>query len=147
MQGFAETFNDMLVTVFNKVLRVEESFLQNDLGAGLTIREMHMIEFIGKAGNEGKTLSEIADFMEVARPSVTVSVKKLESKNLLLKNGCTHDGRAIRVTLTRDGRRIFMHHMRFHAILVAELEKGFDEEEKRVMMNAITKLDKFFDRI
>ena len=146
MQSFAETLNEMLVAVYNKILHVEESFLRKGVGAGLTIREMHMIEFIGKAGKEGRTLSETADYMEVARPSVTVAVKKLEAGGLLLKTCCAQDGRAIRVTLTREGRKIFMHHMRFHMLMVHELEEAFDEDEKRVMMNAIEKLDSFFDR-
>ena len=136
----------MLVAVYHKVLHVEEEFLQKGLGAGLSIREIHMIEYIGKAGKEGRTLSETADFLEVARPSVTVAVKKLEAKNLLMKNDCAVDGRSVRVTLTREGRRIYMHHMRFHMLMVQEIEKGLCEEEKSVLIRAIANLDKFFEK-
>ena len=146
MQKFTEMLNNRLVVVYNKMLCVEEEFLQRGLGAGLTIREMHMIEYIGKAGAEGKTPSEIAVFLGVARPSVTVSVRKLEQRGLLLKNGCIQDGRVTRVTLTRDGRKIYMHHMRFHMLLVHELEDGFSEEEKSVLVRAIEKLDRFFEK-
>jgi DNA-binding MarR family transcriptional regulator len=107
---------------------------------------MHMIEYVGKAGAEGRTLSEIADFMNVARPSVTVSVRKLEQKGFLVKNGCMQDGRVIRVTLTREGRKVYMHHMRFHMLMVQELESGLCEEEKNVLAQAISKLDKFFEK-
>jgi len=138
--------NDMLVAVYHKILRVEEEFLQSGIGAGLTIRDMHMIEYIGRAGAEGKTLSEIADFLGVARPSVTVSVQKLEQKGFLVKTGCTQDGRVIRVTLTREGRRVFMHHMQFHIIMVRELERDLDEEEKNTLIQAIGKLDRFFEK-
>ena len=136
----------MLVSVYNKILSVEEDFLQKGLGAGLTIREMHMIEYIGKAGKEGRTLSETADFLEVARPSVTVAVKKLALKGFLIKSDCALDGRAVRVTLTREGRKVYMHHMRFHTLMVRELESGFCEDEKRILVRAISKLDSFFEK-
>ena len=146
MQKFTEMLNEMLVVVYNKMLCVEEEFLQRGIGAGLTIREMHMIEYIGKTRAEGKTLSEIADFLGVARPSVTISVRKLEQRGLLLKNGCIQDGRVTRVTLTREGRKIYMHHKHFHMMLVHELEYGFSEEEKNVLVLAVQKLDRFFEK-
>ena len=146
MDQFTDTLNSMLVSVFNKILRYEEEFLQNGLAKGMTIREMHLIEYVGKAGAEGRTLSEIADFLEVARPSVTVAVRKLEGKGLLTKSGWAPDGRVVRVALTRDGRKIHMHHMRFHALLVSELEGCFSEDEKAVLNNALSKLDDFFSR-
>ena len=146
MRRFTETLNDMLVSVYNKILRVEEEFLQKGLGAGLNIREMHMIEYIGKSGAGGRMLSEIAGYLSVARPSATVSVRKLEQRGFLVKTGCSQDGRVIRVTLTREGRKVFMHHMRFHMLMVHELEDGFSEEEKNVLARAIEKLDNFFER-
>jgi len=146
MQKFSEVLNEMLVTVYHKILKVEEDFLQRGLGSGLTIRELHMIEFIGKAGTEGRALSEIADFFDVARPSVTVSVKKLEQKGFLMRKGCALDGRVVRVSLTRDGRKVFMLHMHFHRAMVKELEEGLCEEEKNVLVKVIAKLDKFFEK-
>jgi len=146
LQGFTEVLNGMLVTVYHKILRVEEDFLQKGPGTGLTIREMHTIEYIGRAGAEGRTLSEIADFLDVARPSVTVAVRKLEQKGFLNKNGCIQDGRVVRVTLTRDGRKVFMLHMHFHMVMVKEIENELCEEEKNVLVRVITKLDKFFEK-
>ena len=146
MPKFTEVLNEMLVSVYNKIVRVEEEFLQKGIGAGLSIREMHMTEYIGRAGTEGRTLSEIADFLGVARPSVTVSAKKLEQLGYFVKNGCSQDGRVIRVTLTREGRKVYMHHMRFHMLMVRELEDGFSEEERNVLIRAIEKLDGFFER-
>ena len=146
MRQFAETINEMLVSVYHKILRVEEDFLQNALGDGLTIREMHMIEFIGENAAEGRALSEIAAFLSVARSSVTVSVKKLVQKGLLTKNECAKDGRVVLVKLTRAGRKVYLGHKRFHMMMVKELENGFDEEEKGILVRAISKLDGFFQK-
>ena len=146
MQQFAEMINDMLVEVFDKILRVEEAFLQTGLGRGLTIREVHMIEYVGKGGKEGRTLSETADFLQVARPSVTVAVRKLEEKGFITKNSWAQDGRVVRITLTREGRKVYMYHMRFHTLMVRELQDSFSEEEKDVLSRAIGRLDRFFTK-
>ena len=145
MQPFRVVLNDLLVAVFDNILRVEEEYLQKGIGNGLTIREMHMIEYIGKAGQEGRTLSETADFLKVARPSVTVAAQKLANKGFLTKSDCEQDGRVVRVTLTRNGRRVYMHHMRFHMLMVRELEEGLDEDEKSILIRAIDKLNRFFE--
>ena len=145
MQPFSVVLNELLVTVFHNILRVEEEYLQKDVGRGLTIREMHMIEYIGMSGQEGRTLSETAEFLNVARPSVTVAARKLEEKGFLTKNGSEQDGRVVRVTLTREGRKVYMHHMRFHTLMVRELEEGLDEDEKSILVRAIDKLNRFFE--
>ena len=145
MPSFTEMLNDLLVAVFHNILSVEEEYLQKGFGRGLTIREMHMIEYIGKAGQEGRTLSETADFLKVARPSVTVAARKLEGKGYLEKKGCLQDGRVVRVTLTREGRKVFIQHMRFHTLMARELEEGLNEEEKSILISVIAKLDRFFE--
>ena len=138
--------NDMLIALYDKILRVEEDFLRGGSGDGISIREMHTIEYIGKSGSKGRTLSDIAGFLEVARPSVTVAVRKLEQKGMLIKSGCAMDGRVVRVTLTREGRRAYMHHMRFHALMVSELDSELGDDEKNTLINAISKLDRFFEK-
>ena len=145
MQPFTEKFNDFLVAIFHNILRIEEEYLQNGIGRGLTIREMHMIEYIGKSELDGRTLSETADFLKIARPSVTVAARKLEEKGYLLRSACANDKRVVRVTLTREGRKVYRHHMRFHTRMVRELEAGLSEEEKKFLVRVIAKVDRFFD--
>jgi len=146
LRPFTDILNDLLVDVFHNILRAEEEYLQKGVSRGLSIREMHMIEYIGKAGDEGRTLSEIADFLKVARPSVTVAARKLEGNGFLVKNSCAQDGRVVRVRLTREGRKTYIQHMRFHTLMVRELEDGLSEDEKNVLIRTIEKLDKFFEK-
>ena len=145
LQSFAIVLNDLLVAAFNNILRVEEEYLQKGIGSGLTIREMHLIEYIGKSGKEGRTLSETAAYLNVARPSVTVAARKLEHKGFLTKSGCEQDGRVVRATLTREGRKVYLHHMRFHTLMARELEEGLCEDEKSVLVRAMGRLNRFFE--
>jgi len=146
LQTFHEMLNDMLVTVFNNIMRVEEEFLQKGQKHSLSIREMHLIEYVGKGGNEYLSLGEIADYLKIARPSATVAVRKLTEKGYLAKSGSASDGRVIHVSLTHEGRRIFMNHMRFHALMVREIESGLDESEKDILIKLIAKLDSYFEK-
>ena len=146
LQGFTAMLNNILMLAYHNILRVEEEFLQNNNRISLTIREMHLVECVGEGDRTGRTISEIADYLKIARPSVTVAVKKLEHRGYLQKNTCENDGRVVRVTLTREGRAIFMYHKRYHLAMVGEIEEELDESEKQLLIGAITKLNKFFEK-
>jgi DNA-binding MarR family transcriptional regulator len=132
--------------VYHNVVRVEEEFLQKNNRINLTIREMHLIECVGAEKESGKTVSEIADFLKIAKPSVTVAVNKLEKKGYLSKNGCHTDGRIVRVTLTREGRKVYAYHKRYHMSMIHEIESEFNEEDQELLIRVIDKLNKFFEK-
>ncbi|WP_159435366.1 MarR family winged helix-turn-helix transcriptional regulator [Sporobacter termitidis] len=136
----------MLMEVYHNILRVEEEFLQNNDRVNLTIREMHLIECVGMDKENGKTVSEIAEYLKVAKPSVTVAVNKLEKKGYLCKNSCHTDGRVVRVTLTREGRKIYLYHNRYHLSMIHEIEDEFGDEEQAYLIRVIGKLNKFFEK-
>lgn len=146
MQSFQKTLNSMLMEVYHNIMRVEEEFLQTNHRINLTIREMHLIECVGMERDTGKTLSEIADYLKVARPSVTVAVKKLEKKGYLMKSGCDTDGRVVHVTLTREGRKIDTYHKQYHLGMIREIEDEFDDAERDYLIRVIGKLNKFFEK-
>ena len=146
MQGFQKLMNDMLIQVYHNIVRVEEEFLQKNDRINLTIREMHLIECVGMDRENGKTISEIADFLKVRRPSVTVAVSKLEKKGYLTRNDCDKDGRVVHVTLTREGRKVDMYHRRYHLSMVHEIEDEFDAAEQDTLIRVIAKLNKFFEK-
>ncbi|MEL4105697.1 MarR family transcriptional regulator [Oscillospiraceae bacterium CM] len=145
MQNFQKTLNDMLMQIYHNIVRFEEEFLQNNSRIDLTIREMHLIECVGTDKN-GKTVSEIADYLKVAKPSVTVAVNKLEKKGYLSKNSCRTDGRVVRVTLTREGRKIDAYHKRYHLSMIHEIENEFGEDEQAYVVRVIARLNKFFEK-
>ncbi|MPM31537.1 hypothetical protein SDC9_78092 [bioreactor metagenome] len=144
MQDFPHMLNRMLLEVYHNILRVEEEFLRKNNRIDLSIREMHLIECVGMSRTEGKTVSEIADFLKVARPSVTVAVNKLEKKGYLTKQGCSSDGRVVRVYLTREGRKVDAYHRQYHMNMVRAIEAEFAPQEQEVLMRAIGKLNEFF---
>lgn len=134
----------MLVDTFWTILKVEEQTIQDSSKIDLTINEMHVIEAIGKDGNQGITIGYLADELYITRPSVTVAVNKLERKGYVKKIKSEQDGRKVMATLTKKGLKMDAIHRYFHENMVRNIGKEFTPEEKEVLIKAIGKLNVFF---
>ena len=146
MDDFSRELNDLLVRTFWSVLKVEEQMLKNDHSLNLSINELHLVESVGKEEERGKTISEIAMDLGVARPSVTVSINKLVEKGYVHKRKDPADGRLVYVTLTESGRKVNHAHSFFHIQMVREISKSLNENEKSVLVHCLTKLNAFFQQ-
>ena len=143
MDKYSETLNQALTETYNNVMCVESEALKRSGRIHLSINEMHLIECVGK-NKDGCTLSEIADGLNIARPSATVAVNKLAKKGYVKKAACADDGRSVKVFLTREGQKIDAYHRYYHRHMVRELTKGLSDEEKAVLLSAAKKLNEFF---
>lgn len=146
MQNFSLLLNNILVDTYHNILRLESDFLRTDSRLNLSIREMHLLECVGTDKEYGKTVSEIAEFMKVARPTATVAINKLENKGYLYKQVSTVDGRMVHVKLTKEGRKADEYHKAYHRSMVQAIEQEFTEDEKEYLIRTILRLDNFFKR-
>lgn len=146
MDAFSKGLNDLLVNTFWSILKVEEQMLKTDQTLNLSISEMHLVETVGKADAGGKTISDIAYDLGIARPSVTVSINKLVDKGYVEKRRDDLDGRLVYVTLTEHGRKVNAVHSYFHSKMISELTKDLDEEEKNTLFRGLEKLQGFFEK-
>lgn len=146
MNDFSKALNDILVEAYYNILHFEEQAIKNNSKLQLSINEMHLIESIGKEENTGKTISEIAEDLKITLPSVTIAVNKLVKKGYVEKMKCEHDGRSVRVRLTKLGSKIDAYHQFYHINMVRELSKEFNENEQQILMRAIVKLNNFFTK-
>lgn len=144
MDDFSRELNDLLVTTFWSVLKVEEQMVKADHSLNLSINELHLIESVGKADEGGKTISEIALDLGIARPSVTISINKLVQKAYVSKRKDPTDGRLVYVALTESGKKVNHVHSYFHLQMVREISKTLDENEKNVLLKGLSKLNSFF---
>ena len=143
MSDFEFSLNDMLADTFNYVLKYEEEALKKSTNLPLTVTEAHILEAIGRI-DQGATISEIASILRVSLPTVTVAIKKLESKGFIKKQNCKVDGRRTIVELTESGKKANRAHSVFHRKMVKNISREFSEEEKEVLLCAIKKLNHFF---
>ena len=144
MDQLSVALNEMLVEIFHNILRLEELTIKRAGNLNLTINEMHLIECVGKGGEEGLTIGELAGGLKIKSPSVTVAAKKLEAKGYVRKVACEDDGRVVRIQLTREGRRVNAYHSEYHRIMVKSLSRDLTEQEKTVLLGAVKKLNAYF---
>ncbi|MCE5236574.1 MAG: MarR family transcriptional regulator [Clostridiaceae bacterium] len=144
MDEFSARLNNLLVDTFRSILKVEEQMLQKHLTLNLSISEMHLIESVGKGGDEGLTISSIADDLSISLPSVTVAINKLQAKGYVEKARGATDSRMVYVKLTRNGRRVDEVHRRFHETMVESIADYLSDEERQTLTAGIVKLNAFF---
>lgn len=144
MDTFVKELNDLLVETFWNILKVEELMLQSGSGGDLSLSELHVIESVGKSGEAGRTISEIALDLDVALPSVTVQINKLQKKGYVDKHKNETDGRVVYAKLTEQGQKMDTVHSYFHRQMVLAVAEGLNEMEKEVLIQGITKLRNFF---
>ena len=144
MEQFQQELNALLLEIYQNVHRLEEAALRQGGKLDLTINEMHLIEYVGKSMPDGVTIRELAEQLNIKSPSVTVAVQKLEKKGYVKKAACTQDKRAVRVQLTRDGRRVDAYHQYYHRMMTKRIAQDITEEEKEMLLRAVRNLNAHF---
>ena len=143
MDDFSSQLNDVLISTYQSIGKLEEKMLQSVESNDLSISELHLIEAIGKEKAKGQTISDLAQELEVTLPSITVAVKKLEKKGYVQKRKSENDGRMVHVVLTRAGRRMEMIHSYFHKKMITAVLSTMQEEEKQQLFLAMRRLEDF----
>lgn len=75
-----ETINDILVNLFNEILKLEEEAVITDEFKDITNNDMHIIEAIGLSGEN--TMSAVAKRLGITAGSLTTSVNGLVNKSM-----------------------------------------------------------------
>ena len=145
MNSYSAKLNALLVDCFRSILKVEEKSLGRLSAQTLSVSEFHLLESVGRGGDPGRKVSEIAQDLGVTMPSVTVAIGKLEKKGYVRRVRCGRDARVVNVSLTRIGRRMNSAHRYFHEQMVRSFVASFNEEEKAVIFRAVTNLNGFLN--
>lgn len=144
MDSFSSQLNAILVDTFNNILKFEEELLKHSANIDLSINEMHLVEYVGKNKNDGKTISDLAQILNITLPSVTIAINKLVKKGYVRKEKSSTDGRVVYVRLTDKGLRIDRIHQYFHEKMVKDISREMTHEEKEVLIHGMEKLNGFF---
>ena len=143
MKPFEEQLNEVIVDTYRSILRVEENILKRSDQTDLSISEIHMLEAVGKGKDRRRTISELAEVLNITLPSVTVAINKLMKKGYVEKVRGEEDGRIVYVSLTRQGRRIDSAHRYFHESMVRSIIRDMTESEMQALYIGVMKLDTF----
>lgn len=135
--------NEMLVSLFNHVMDVENQAIITEEYKDITNNDMHIIEAVGI--EEPRNMSEIAKRLSVTVGTLTTNMNGLEKKGYIVRERSTEDKRVVLVTLTEKGKKAFFHHKDFHKDMIRAVVKGLDDDEKRLLYKCLKKLNDFFE--
>lgn len=137
-----EQINYFLTNIFNKILKIEESAIVKRGDKSLSITEFHIIEKIGKQGQE--RMSDVANAIGITLGSFTVAADKLEKKGYIERMRDDTDRRIVKVKLTHKGLAAYRLHEIFHSRMVDSIIKELDENEQEHLSKTLERLYNFF---
>jgi len=141
MDPFKYELNELLVSTYREINRIEELVLRSLSKNTLSIAELHMLDVVGC---KGCTVTDIAQSMAISMPSATIAVKRLEKKGYVTKERDPDDARRVCVRLTILGRKAEAAHRWFHRQMVNNVEKSFEPGEREMLLSVIREMNVFF---
>ena len=145
MEPQRETLNRFLVEVFHGILKTEELALAGAEG-DLSLRELHLIEEVCRAADEGRDnrATAIAAAQRVTAGTLTSAVTLLEKKGYLERRRDGRDKRVVRILPTEKARAANARHERFHQEMVDEVLAVLTDEEAAIFARALSWVSAFF---
>lgn len=137
--------NESLITAYRSILKIEDQFIKHSGTPNVTTSEMHLIDAIGRAGENGRTVKEIAKALNITQPSVTAAVNRLVLKGCVERRRSTEDGRVVYIHLTRLGKKTHSVFLRFHENMMRSIAHDLTDEEKRHLLKGMIRLNAFFE--
>ena len=137
-----ETINDILVSLFNDILKLEEEAIITDEFKDITNNDMHIIEAVGLSGEN--TMSVVAKKLGITAGSLTTSVNSLVNKKYVTRQRSKEDRRVVFLKLTEKGKRAYEHHCEYHRQMTEAVINRLDEGEIPVLIKTLTGLSDFF---
>lgn len=142
MDNSKMVLNELLVDLFNNILRIEERALHEGETKDLSVTEMHTIEAIGTSGE--RSMSEVAKKLNITVGTLTIAINKLIGKGYVVRRRIEEDKRVVLVGLTEKGLDANRIHERFHDEMVKATIDQLSEKEEEILIGALSKLSGFF---
>lgn len=137
-----QVLNELLVDVFNDILQIEQTALQNGEFKELSVTEIHTIEAIGMY--ESRSMSEVAADLKITVGTLTTAINKLINKGYVERKRIEEDRRVVLIQLTKKGKLAFRIHEKFHRDMVRATIEGLSEDEEKILVRAMEQLNNFF---
>ena len=132
-----------MVNLFRTVMDSEAKAVITEEFKDISNNDMHIIEAIDI--QEPRRMSEIAKRLSVTVGTLTTNMNNLEDKGYIVRERSTEDKRVVLVSLTEKGRKAFFHHRDFHKKMIKSIVSDLEEEEMKVLIRCLQKLEVFFD--
>ncbi|AET66322.1 transcriptional regulator [Desulfosporosinus orientis DSM 765] len=131
-----EELTHELLTFFNGFSSWENSIVRT---SELTVSEAHAIEILGE--HEKMNMKGLAQKLGVTTGTTTVTVDRLEKKNLARRESTKEDRRVNLISLTDLGQKAFKEHHDFHLHLTEQMTAVLSDEEILQFLQTLKKIN------
>jgi MarR family transcriptional regulator, organic hydroperoxide resistance regulator len=133
--GLSHRVND-ITTKYMDIIQTKET--------GLTYQQFLVLMVLDKTGNQG-TVGTIAEQLDREQNTLSVLLERMKRDGLVKKVRNMGDRRLVRVVMTDKGKQKLAQATGIGNKLIAELTSSYTEEEMKIMMQLIRKMEKSAD--
>lgn len=131
------SLEQLLKTIIHTFDFMEEEMKGKSGLSDLTSRQMFCIEQLKNLQNPN--LSELAEVMNIAKPSMTVMINRLEKNGFLHKVQSDQDRRTAHIHLTVKGEKAAVLHQELHTTISEILVSNLTESESEILIVLLNK--------
>ncbi|MBC2724552.1 MarR family transcriptional regulator [Desulfosporosinus sp.] len=131
-----EELTHELLAFFNGFSSWENSIVRS---SELTVSEAHAIEVLGE--HEKINMKGLSQKLGVTTGTTTVTVDRLEKKNLARRESTKEDRRVNLISLTDLGRKAFQEHHDFHMHLTEQMMSVLTDDEIKQFLHTLKKIN------
>lgn len=145
--AYAHELTDLLAATYASIDILESKVLNRNIGVDVSVGEGRLLGVVGRQTlhtDRKLSVSEIAQALDIKKPSVTITVNRLVKKGFLSKSRSETDGRRVDVALTREGERVYRLQAAFHRRLADNIMSEMSDEERRVLLIGVQRLERFY---
>lgn len=144
MDRTRHTLNELLVSMFNYVLYLEERNLKQK-GVKLSMNEVHILESIQKASDN--SMSHIAKRLMVTQGTLTTNVAKLVTKGYVERLRDPDDKRVVRLNITEKAEEVLKVHEDFHREMIDKTIGDLGLDENEVLIQSLENILEYFRQV
>lgn len=137
--------NEILVQLFYSSNKIEERFLTTGEFKDLTVNDMHVIHAIGM--NRQQNMSSLAKVVGVTVGTLTIGMNALVRKGYVNRVRSEKDKRVVLISLTEKGVLAYQRHEAFHRKIIEAIQSSLNEEQCKILIEALTSLARGFSQI
>ena len=141
MERAKHTLNELLVSLFNYILYIEEKNLK-EKGVSLTLHEVHTLQAIKNA--DDNSMTNIARMCMVSKSTLTSNITNLEKKGYAVRYKDEKDKRINRVDITDKAHEALEIHDKFHEEMINKVIGDMAVEDNEVLMKTLENLVSYF---
>lgn len=142
MKNTQKVLNELVVQIFDDILKIEEKTLRQGPLCDLSVTEIHTLEAIGMYTQ--RTMSEVAQNLKITVGTLTTAINKLIKKDYVARKRIEEDRRVVLVELTKRGKLAYRLHEKFHNDMINATIDGLSDGEEKVLISSLEKLNNFF---